>query len=87
MSDTASTAPVSVPVSVPVPVPPMHGWYSTTAAKLYGYNVYRTQDGQSEIHVTQVSSDPNSFYGFADKYYVGLVGSFVREGFRMSRFD
>jgi len=60
------------------PAPPaIHAWYSTTADQQFGHLIYRTQDGQSVVKVTQVSPDPNSFYGFADKQYIGLVGAFV----------
>lgn len=68
-------------MSEPEPVPPaplvIHAWYSATADRQFGHLIYRTQDGQSVVKVTQVSADPNSFYRFTDKQYIGLVGEFV----------
>jgi hypothetical protein len=66
-------------MSDPVPPAPLviHAWYSGTADQQYGHLIYRTRDGQNVVKVTQVSADPNAFYGFADKRYIGLVGTYV----------
>jgi len=74
MSATASATATATASATPA----MHGWYSAAADLQTGYYIYLSQDGLSEVKVTQVSSDPNSYYNFADKKYVGLVGDFVR---------
>lgn len=55
-----------------------YGFYSDTAAKQYGYHVYRTPDGR-EVYVTAIYDDPEGLgYMFDDKYKVGVVSEYVR---------
>lgn len=58
---------------------PYYGFYSATAAQLYGSNIYRRADGV-EVEVTSASQNPNFEYGFKDAVFLGEVGQFSHHG-------
>jgi len=55
-----------------------YGFYSSEAAKLHGYHIYKTPDGR-EVSVTVIDQDPSGeFYKYADVVKVGMVTDYVR---------
>ena len=55
-----------------------YGFYSETAAKQFGYQVYKTPSG-GEVMTTCVSTHPDApEYAFSDKRCVGEVTDYVR---------
>jgi hypothetical protein len=55
-----------------------HAYYSPTAAKQFGFNIYEMPDG-SQVETTDVGPDRDgASYLWQDKIYVGVVSEWVR---------
>ena len=62
-----------------------YGFYSSEAAKIHGYHIYKTPDGR-DVSVTIIDQDPSGeFYKYADVVKVGIVTDYVRTVDSLSR--